>query len=46
MPPITPPAIAAPVFDFGPKTANLKNYRNYHPLKNSTNLTISIVSLH
>ena len=33
MPPITPPAIAAPVFDFGSKTANLKKYRNYHPLK-------------
>ena len=32
MPPITPPAIAA-VFDLGSKTANLKNYRNYHPLK-------------
>ena len=34
IPPITPPAIA-PVFDLGSKTANLKHYRNFHPLKKS-----------
>ena len=43
MPPITPPAIA-PAFDLGAKTANLKNYRNYYPLKKS-NTTIFTVSL-
>ena len=43
MPPITPPAIA-PVFDLGSKTANLKNYGNYHPFK-KFNTSIFTVSL-
>ena len=44
MPPITPPAMG-PAFDLGSKTSNLKNYRNYRPLKKFNISTIFIVSL-